>query len=244
MTGMQTLAVVAIAAAFSFAPSAHAQRGGGSAIDRPPMTGLWERDSSFRAGGNMTGYALSLKEGQTVFDDPEFYCEGYNVVRLTNTVNTPVRMTEDEDRLIIEYEGNAAKRVIFLDGRTPSENTGVIGNSVGTKLRDGTIEIRTDGFPEGLVHGVRATSLVTSAQLRYLERYRISPDGQAIEAFHMTVDSQALEYPRVTMGTWTRLPDDTYFQPYPCVIHEDEEIYTDEFRERALKMLEEKSDED
>ena len=204
---------------------------------------MWERSSSYRAGGSLNDYARSLKEGQTVFDNPEFYCEGYNVIRLTNTMNTPVRMTHEADRLIIEYEGNAAKRVIFLDGKTPSENTGVIGNSIGSKLRDGTIEIRTDGFPDKLVHGVRAASMITSDQLKYLERYKISEDGQTMDAFLMTVDPVMLDFPRVTIGTWNRVPDDTYFQPYPCEIHEDEEIYTDEFRERALQMLEEKDNE-
>lgn len=238
MSGITRIAFLTLILALAMAQPAFAQRSG-AAPPRPPMTGMWERSISFRAGGSFTEYGQSLKEGLTVFDDPEFYCEGYNVVRLTNTANTPVRMTEHSDRLEIEYEGNAALRIIYLDGKTPSDNTGVIGNSIGSRVRGGTIEITTDGFPDNLVHGVRATSAVTTNALKYMERYLVSQDGQTMQAFLMTVDDKSFEYPRVLMGTWKRLPDDTYFQPFPCEIHDDEEIYTEEFREKAEKMLEE-----
>ena len=56
-------------------------------------------------------------------DDPEVFCEGYNVPRTSFASNTAVRMAEFPDRLEIYYEHNAAERVIYLDGETRTEAT-------------------------------------------------------------------------------------------------------------------------
>lgn len=231
---------IAVLCAVLVPPAVHAQRGGGGmgmTAQLPPMTGTWERNAQTRFGGQLTEYGRSLREGLAIFDDPLFYCEGYNVVRSTNIPSNPVKIEEYPDRLIIYFEGNAAERHIFLDGETPSANLRTIGTSIGRRLPDGTIEIRTDGFPDMLVHGVRPGAITTTDEMKFLERYRISEDGQTIESFQMTTDPRVLEYPRVAMGTWNRVSDDGYWFANECVIHEDEITYTDELRERGLEIL-------
>lgn len=207
------------------------------------MTGTWERNVTTRIAGELTPYGESLREGLTIFDDPEYYCRNYNVYRSTNTTNSPVKIEETAEKIVIYFEGNAAERHLFKDGKTPSENVRIEGTSVATVQRDGTLEIRTEGFPDKLVHGVRDGGITTSDQMRYLERYRISEDGQTIDVMQVLHDPQVLEYPQIVLGTWNRIADDGYWFANPCVIHEDEIIYTDELRERGLEMLQQEGSE-
>ena len=229
----------ALASIALFAPFVGAQPQSGP-TSRPDITGFWDRSSYARIGGEMTDYGRGLLEDRIIFDDPNVYCEGFNVVRTHNSTNTPVKIFDHGDRLVFEYESNASVREVFRDGKTPSNNTRIIGESLGSALRDGTVEIRTSGFPDMLAHGGLA---VTTDELQYMERYKLSEDGNTLEVFIMTSDPEIYQWPRVVMGSWERLPEDDYWFPHECVIYEDEEIYTPEIREKAEQMLRGGSDE-
>lgn len=195
--------------------TAMAQMGGpagGVSASGKNLTGLWERSRGYSAGVILTEAGLARTEGLTVMDDPEVFCEGYNVPRTSFASNTAVRMAEFPDRLEIYYEHNAAERVIYLDGETRTEATRMLGTSSGRR-EGNTIVIETDSFPDGLAHGA---TLVTSDELKFLERYTLRPDGDTIEVLLMAVDPQTYEWPRISHAFWTRLPEDTFFYPSEC----------------------------
>ena len=194
--------------------SASAQTGDapGSVPSGKNLTGLWERSRGYSPGVNLTEAGQARTEGLTVMDDPEVFCEGYNVPRTSFASNTAVRMAEYPDRLEIYYEHNAAERVIYLDGETRTEATRMLGTSAGRR-EDNTIVIETGGFPDGLAHGA---NLVTSDEQKFLERYTLRPDGDTIEVLLMAVDPQVYEWPRISHAFWTRLPEETFFYPSEC----------------------------
>ena len=212
------------AVCFAMGSAAMAQTGGG-----PPeggmspgknLTGLWERSRGYSAGAELTEYGESLTEGLTIMDDPEVFCEGYNVPRTSFASNTAVRLAEFPDRLEIYYEHNAAERVMYLDGETATEATRMLGTSVGRR-QGNTIVVETAGFPDGLAHG---PGLVTSDELKFLERYTLRPDGDTIEVLLMAVDPKVYQWPRISHAFWTRLPEDTFFYPSQCEYDPEEHV--------------------
>jgi hypothetical protein len=88
---------------------------------RPNLSGMWLGGLG-RAGRttppfNETGAAL-----QAQFDalnDPAFAeCADHGLVRQTLSGH-PLKITQNDDRVIFEYEQGAVRRVIYLDGRGP-----------------------------------------------------------------------------------------------------------------------------
>lgn len=206
------LLVVSLVTDLGAAYDASAQRRGPPPGPTWNMTGLWERFNGYRAGGDLTEYGVSLTEGLTVMDDPEVFCEGYNVPRSTFSSPTIVKIEETDDRWKMFYEHNAGERDIPLDGETAAQTVRMHGTSVARREGD-TIIIETDGFPSGLVW---SENLVTSDELRFLERYRME-DEDTLEVFLMLADPQVFEWPRVAHAFWKRLPDDTFFWAEECL---------------------------
>ncbi len=218
-----SVTVLLMVISFGVAVSASAQRGGmgGSAMGPgATITGLWERSRGYSVGVELTSYGEELIDGLTVMDDPEVFCEGYNVPRTSFASNTAVRLVEHPDRFEIYYEHNAAERVVHLDGGTATDATRMLGTSVGRR-EGNTIIIETNGFPDGLSHG---PGLVTTDELQFLERYTLRNDGNTLEVLLMSVDSGVMKWPRISHAFWTRLPEDTFFYPSQCEYNLEEHV--------------------
>ena len=211
------LGAIALCSSFLMVVPLYAEEGG--------MTGLWDRIGNFSLSPGQTEYQRNLLAGHEIYDDPNVWCEGYNVMRHAYSTNTAVQIEEYEDRIVLRYEGNASVRDIPLDGKTPSTNTGIIGSSTATRDRSGAIVIDTVGFPDALAHG---TNIMTSDSLKMRERFQLSADGETIEVLLMAMDEKAYEWPRVSSHTYTRTPNPDYFFPSECVLYEDEQFFSPE----------------
>ena len=210
-----SVTVLLMVISFGAAVPASAQRGGigGSAMgSSATITGLWERSRGYSVGVELTPYGEDLINGLTIMDDPEVFCEGYNVPRTSFASNTAVRLVEHPDRFEIYYEHNAAERVVHLDGGTATDATRMLGTSVGRR-EGNTIIIETNGFPDGLSHG---QGLVTTDEFQFLERYTLRENGNTLEVLLMAIDPKVLKWPRISHAFWTRLPEDTFFYPSEC----------------------------
>jgi len=107
---------------------------------RPNLTGAWTRGPRGGMGGGPPGQGnqpLFNELGaamQAEFDpvsDPVVNCELPGLARQAAFTPHPVRVTQNDDHVILEYEEYAGRRVIYLDGRGPqtAERTN-LGHSV------------------------------------------------------------------------------------------------------------------
>lgn len=100
---------------------------------RPNFSGAWTTGprSGMGMGGGMGGppgnrTPLPFNEVgvamQARFDpvsDPAVHCEPPGLVRQAGATPHPVRMTQNDDHVILEYEEYGGRRVIYFDGREP-----------------------------------------------------------------------------------------------------------------------------
>ena len=91
----------------------------------PNLNGMWlgSRDGLGRDNPPLNARAAAEQARFDPFeDDPAFTeCADAGLVRQATTIR-PLRITQHDDRLVLEYEEFAARRVIYLDGRGPESN--------------------------------------------------------------------------------------------------------------------------
>ena len=107
---------------------------------RPNLAGNWTRGPAggMSGGPPREGYLPSFNElgaaAQADFDpvsDPASNCELPGLVRQAAFTPHPIRVTQNDDHVILEYEEYAGRRVIYIDDREPqsAEHTN-LGHSV------------------------------------------------------------------------------------------------------------------
>ncbi len=105
---------------------------------RPNLTGAWTRGPGGMGGppgqNNQPAFNEVGTAMQAQFDpvaDPVVNCELPGLVRQAGFTPHPLRVTQNDDHVILEYEEYAGRRVIYLDSRGPqiSELT-KLGDSV------------------------------------------------------------------------------------------------------------------
>lgn len=136
---------------------------------RPNLSGAWTNHGM--AGGRPTPPSLEFSEAgkalQATWDkanDPQIFCDPPGLVRQLNTPH-PVRITQLDDRVILEYEEYAGRREVLLGSETPpAGDKSHFGNSV-AYYEDDALVIETvnllgnPGSPEGHLLGDQATTV-------------------------------------------------------------------------------------
>lgn len=94
---------------------------------RPNLTGAWTQNFAARRGPpgsedspppfNAAGAAAQAAYSQA--DDPQIFCEPPGLVRQAAFTPHPVRVTQNNDHVILEYEEYAGRRVIYLSNEAP-----------------------------------------------------------------------------------------------------------------------------
>ena len=91
---------------------------------RPNLNGDWTAGEGRRGGPPREGYLPSFNElgaaAQADFDpvrDPAANCELPGMIRQAVFTPHPVRVTQNDDHVILEYEEYAGRRVIYFDDR-------------------------------------------------------------------------------------------------------------------------------
>lgn len=158
---------------------------------RPNFTGAWGRGRGGGMGGgppgqgNLPPFNELGAAMQAVFDpvsDPVVGCEDPGLVRQAGFTPHPVRVIQDDDRVILEYEEYGGRRVIYLDGRGPetAEHTN-LGHSVARYDGD-TLVIETTQL---LGHYTSPSGHPLSDRTTTVETYRRADDSDTGAALAM-----------------------------------------------------------
>ena len=165
---------------------------------RPNLSGTW---LAIAPGGgtpqaaaqfNATGQAL-----QDAFDptqDPAYtHCEPRSLVGDVTAIQS-VRVTQNDDYVVLEYEGPGTERLVYLDGREArsGEHTR-LGHSV-ARYEDDVLIIETNQLLGGLSNG-RGNAL--SDEMTLVETYRRADDADdaALEMTMVITDPGHLAAP-------------------------------------------------
>jgi hypothetical protein len=190
------------------------------------MSGIWQRSGGSLSPVVLTEYGLASSADTGVFDDPNVECRGYSIARSTLSSFQVTKIEVEDDHVVIRYEANAGTRIIFLDGETVSDDSGLNGKSVG-RVAGGGVEIISRNFgPEKenafMAPGVKGAGTVywMGEDFKMYERFRMV-DADTLEFVMIMQDPKILDIPRVIHTEWTRLPDDTLFLQEECVLAED-----------------------
>lgn len=93
---------------------------------RPNLTGAWDRIRAAPYGGqpekldgvppfNAAGEAAQA--AYNTADDPQIFCEPPGAVRQAGFTPHPVRITQNDDHVVLEYEEYGGRRVVYLGDR-------------------------------------------------------------------------------------------------------------------------------
>lgn len=144
---------------------------------------------------NERGAAMQAK-----FDpisDPAVNCEDPGLVRQAAATPHPVRVTQEADRVIFEYEEYAGRRVVYLDGRPPPSDAPTnLGHSVGRYEGD-TLVVETTGLLENYTSPIGNP---LSAATTTVETYRRADDPNIGAALEMQM---VISDPTYLSGPWT-----------------------------------------
>ena len=185
------------------------------AAGQPDLSGIWDAGVQFRMeapkttelGGSM------MREYNPRLDD-SIQCVRFGAAQQA-AAPYPRAVSQTEDLLIIHYEQWQEARTIYLDGRSPPQDwePSRLGYSTGEFL-DGELVVETTGLKASLLWA--ENGLHHSEQLRLVERYRLSDDGEYIHLVITFEDPVMLEEQWVvTMAPWARDTQATLY-PYEC----------------------------
>ena len=165
---------------------------------RPNLAGLWlgglGRTPNPPPPFNDVGAALQA--GFDALNDPAFAeCADHGLVRQAMSGH-PLRITQNDDRLVFEYEQGAATRVIHLDGRGPAsgEHTDY-GHHVARYEGDALVIESTQLL--GRLTGTRGNGLSDSSSVTETYRRADSPELGAVLEMTLVVND-----PEHLTGPW------------------------------------------
>ena len=145
---------------------------------RPNLSGTWlavEPGSGPRpAAAQFTATGQALQDAFDPTKDPAYtHCEPRSIVGDITAIQS-VRVTQNEDYVVLEYEGPGTRRLVYLDGREArsAENTR-LGQSVARYEGDALV-IETNQLLGGLSNG-RGNALSDAMSL--VETYRRADDA-------------------------------------------------------------------
>jgi len=96
---------------------------------RPNLTGAWDRIRGGSRGGRpeeldgVPPFNAAGEAAQTAYktaDDPQIFCEPPGVVRQAGFTPHPVRITQNDDHVVLEYEEYGGRRVVYFGDELPA----------------------------------------------------------------------------------------------------------------------------
>jgi len=95
---------------------------------RPNLTGAWDRIRGGSRGGSpeeldgVPPFNAAGEAAQAAYntaDDPQIFCEPPGVVRQAGFTPHPVRITQNDDHVVLEYEEYGGRRVVYFGDEPP-----------------------------------------------------------------------------------------------------------------------------
>ena len=189
---------------------------------RPNLAGSWNRRASVRARDATTGnrnpplneYGASVQAAFDPVTDPTFTkCAAYGLIRLA-IAPQGVQVTQYEDRVVIDYEWGADRRVLYLDGRRPeTDGKTRLGHSV-ARYEDDALVVETTQLLGNLT-GTAGNAVGDGHTI--VEMYRRVEDefGAALQMTMVITDPEYLTGPWEI--SWTKHYAPGYvFTEYDC----------------------------
>ena len=157
-------------------------------------------------------------------DDPGFLlCEPWGFARQIFAPHQ-LQITEHDDRVELHYGTWDARRTVWLDGNNaPSDGSAALsplGFSVG-HYEDATLVVETSGIaanfgPWGWNWSDRFIDGKHSEQLRAIERYSRSEDGDRLLLTVTLDDPWSISEPLVLKRVWSAAPDEQIYPDTDC----------------------------
>lgn len=187
---------------------------------RPNLTGMWlgglGRTPNPPPPFNESGAAL-----QATFDslnDPAFSeCADHGLVRQAMSGH-PLRITQNDDHLVFEYEQGVAMRIIHLDGRGPESGEHADYGHHAARYEGDALVIESTQLI-GRLTGVRGNALSDSSTVTETYRRADSPDlGALLEMTLVVNDSEHLTGPWQMTWRKNHAATDYQFNEFDCAL--------------------------
>ena len=174
---------------------------------RPNLTGTWLGGDPGSSGRTAPPLNEAGRRVQATFDpavDPAFTeCQAPGLVRTVTTIHA-TKIEQNDDHVVIAYEGGGEGRVIYLDGRGPATNEHTpLGHAVARYEGDALVIETTQLLS-------RLTSLdggMLSDEARTIETYRRVDDPESGPSIEMNI---VITDPLYLDGPWEM----TWRKPY------------------------------
>jgi hypothetical protein len=160
---------------------------------RPNLSGAWDRIRGGSRGGspesldgvppfNAAGEAAQAAYNRA--DDPQIFCEPPGVVRQAGFTPHVVRITQNDDHVVLEYEEYGGRRVVYFGDELPAAGVkSHLGDSV-ARYEGDTLVIETRNLLSNPSH---PWGYQTSDQVSTVEIYKRADDPQIGSILHATM---------------------------------------------------------
>ncbi len=169
---------------------------------RPNLTGIWVQGEDIPSfinyeppPFNETGISIQATVDET--NDPQYACQAPGLVRQAGWTPHPVKITQNDDHVIFEYEEYAGKRTIYFDEREFAKMDGSM-NPLGRSkahYEEDVLIIESDQIP---AHWAGIWGYQLSNQTTTIETYGRKDDpvwGPAVEMTMVISDPEYLYTP-------------------------------------------------
>jgi len=150
----------------------------------------------------------SAREYASVFDhadDPSIQCEYFGAFR-TILHNDPVRIEQDEERIVIRTEDMASDRIIYMDGRGHPQDGSLspLGHSIGW-YEGSTLVVETANVAANIAED--GLNIHNADHASSIERYTLSEDGTRLHMQFTLIDPVMFREPLVLERTRLFTPE-------------------------------------
>ena len=200
--------------------------------DDKPLTSIFDELNAYHKEDILkilTPSAKASLSGYNPENDPAVDCNPDGDGWL-HQIQAPVlfKIEQFSDRVVISYEYWNAVRTIYTDGRKLAQDLEPtrLGHSIG-RYEGSTLVVETTGILPAvtLIHPIPPGMFLThSDQLRTIERYTPSEDGNRLDLEWSMIDPENFSQPLEGVGS-ALLSGETALEEYVCDSEEAAEVY-------------------
>jgi len=160
---------------------------------RPNLSGAWDRIRGGSRGGSpesldrVPPFNAAGKAAQAAYnlaEDPQVFCEPPGVVRQAGFTPHVVRITQNDDHVVLEYEEYGGRRVVNFGGELPAAGKkSHLGDAV-ARYEGDTLVIETRNLFRNPSHPY---GYQTSDQVSTVEIYKRADDAEIGSILHATM---------------------------------------------------------
>ncbi len=179
----------------------------------------WMHQVQVTTPGYLTPAALAVYPLDMAQDPGLIDCEPWGLARQI-FVPHQMELTQYGDRIEMHYAEWDTVRTIYLDGREPPSGSPTrLGFSAGHYEGD-VLVVESSGIRPSIFEGLTLGAVQHSDQLRVVERYSLSEDGNRLDMVAVFEDPSTLREPLAVTRGWAWSPDEEIFE-YLCELPDE-----------------------